>query len=202
MKKQLITILFTAVIMFAGVYNSYAEMYGYRGGAGDGMRENDMPPMRGMKHPGMGMRDEMGAGHPMWKDLMALGLDEKQRDAINEIKDRVMKEVIRKRADERVAGIELKDLLDKDPVDIKAVEAKLKQMEAIKTEVRLSLIRAGEEAKSKLTADQRKKFKEMSAMRPMRGDRGMRGMMQGRMGTPPPYEEQEEMQPSMEGTPR
>ena len=73
-----------------------------------------------------------GADHLMWEHLMGLGLDEKQREAIKEIKSRVIKEAIRKRADEHIAGIELKDLLDKDPVDMKAVEAKLKQIETNK----------------------------------------------------------------------
>jgi len=35
--------------------------------------------------------------------------------------------MIRKRADEQIAEIELQELLDKDTVDLKAVEAKLKQ---------------------------------------------------------------------------
>ena len=77
-----------------------------------------------------------------------------------------MKKMIKKRADECIAGIEMKELMDKDPVDIKAVEAKLKQIETIKTEMQLSLIRAAEEAKSKLTPEQRKKFKEMRAIAP------------------------------------
>jgi hypothetical protein len=79
----------------------------------------------------------------------------------------VMKEMIRKRTDELIAGIlaikgfpiEMKELLDEDPVDLKAVEKKLKQIEAIKSEIQLTLIKAGEEVKSILTPDQRKNSK-------------------------------------------
>ena len=65
-----------------------------------------------------------------------------------------------------VAHIELKDLLDKDPVNMKAVEAKLKQIETIETGMYLSLIRARQEVKSKLAPEQRKKFKDMLEMEP------------------------------------
>ncbi len=37
----------------------------------------------------------------------------------------------------------LEDLLDKDPVDMKSVETKLKQIETVKTKRNLSFIRPG-----------------------------------------------------------
>jgi Spy/CpxP family protein refolding chaperone len=159
------------------------------------------PPMR--LH-GMEIEGIPGADHLIWEHLMGLGLDEKQREAIKEIKSRVIKEAIRKRADERIAGIELKDLLDKDPVDMKAVEAKLKQIETIKSEMHLSLIGAREEIKSKLTPDQRKKFQEMQEMDPNMGPPTLGGMMRGggmRMMPPPPCENKMEMQRDMEHIP-
>jgi len=93
---------------------------------------------------------------------MELGLDEKQKASAKEIKSIVMKETVKKRADVHIAEIELKDMLDKDPVDIKAVEMKLNQIEAVKTEILLLFIVAMEEVKSRLTAEQRKRFKEIS----------------------------------------
>jgi Spy/CpxP family protein refolding chaperone len=181
-------------------HNSYAETCGPIGDHGRGCRDECMhmvpPPMRS---PVMNIMEEiLGAEH-----LMGLGLDEKQREAIKEINSKVIKEAIRKRADERIAGIELKDLLDKDPVDMKAVEAKLKQIEIIKTEMHLSLIMATEEVKSKLTPEQKKIFQEMQEMDtnmgpPMRG-----GMMRGgvmRMMPLPPCEKKE-IQQDMERMP-
>ena len=93
-----------------------------------------------------------------------------------------MKEKIRRTADMRIAQIELKDLLSRDPVDMKAVEAKVKQLEAMRTEMQLSHIKAMEECKAKLTPEQRKKLREMIEAGPMMEGMGMkhdqeRGMM-------------------------
>lgn len=158
----------------------------------------DEPGMRhgmsGMKGSHGKMHEMMDDKHPAWKHLMGLDLDEKQKAGVREIRSRVMKEMIKKRADEHVAGIELKDLLDKDPVDMKAVEAKLKQIEKVKTEMHLSLIRAREEVKSKLTPEQREKFKETPETGPMMEGRDMMGgMMHGGMRMPPPCEKQGEL---------
>jgi len=49
-----------------------------------------------------------------------------------------MKEMIKRRADKQIAKLELKDILGKDPVDMRAVEAKLKEIEAIETDMHLS----------------------------------------------------------------
>ncbi len=109
-----------------------------------------------------------------------------------------MKEMIKKRPDELIAVIEMKELIDKDSVDMKAVEAKLKQIETLKTEMHLSLIKAIEEAKSKLTPEQRKKFKEMREIASDMGLPMMGGMMRGDMKMPPPQRGKEaEMQPEM-----
>jgi Spy/CpxP family protein refolding chaperone len=197
MQKKLIINIIATVTMLIGAYNADAEMCGCMDRPGDGMHEEGMPRMQVMRHQGMGvmeMDEMMDPEHPMWGHLMGLGLDEKQREAIKEIKSRVMKEMVKKRADERVAGIELKDILDKDHVDMKTVENKLKQIEILKTEMHLSLIRAREEIKSKLTPEQRKKFKGTMEMRPMTGDRGMMGgTMRGGTEMNPPSEKMEHM---------
>ena len=73
----------------------------------------------------------------------------------------------------RIVQIELKDLLRQDPVDMKAVEAKVKQMEMMRTEMHLSHIRAMEDIKTKLTPEQRKKLREMMEAGPMMEEMGM-----------------------------
>jgi Spy/CpxP family protein refolding chaperone len=157
---------------------------------GEMEEEGDMPMMGGMmemEHHGMGMMhgheygmmgDEMkegmmGADHHTLKCLAHLGLDEKQKEAVKGIKQRVMKETIKKKADQQIARIELKDLLEKDPVDMTAVEAKLKQSEALRTDILLSHIKAKEEIKAQLTPEQRKKLKEMEEKGPMMEKEGM-----------------------------
>jgi Spy/CpxP family protein refolding chaperone len=113
--------------------------------------------MGGMQGYYMMMSDD----HPMWKRLMDLGLDDKQKDALKALRSKTMKDMAKRMADRQIAGIELKDLLDKDPVDMKAVETSVKKNEALKTEMFLAHIKAHEEMKSILTPDQRKRLKEM-----------------------------------------
>ena len=140
---------------------SYAEQCGCSGHPGKGGMEEGMLMRPHMMHAGEGfMKRSPEARHMMWRNLMALGLDEKQKDAIKAIQSRVMKDTIRKRADVEVSGIELRELLRKDPVDMSAVEAKLKKTESMRTDMRLTHIKAMEEIKAILTPEQRKKFKE------------------------------------------
>jgi len=125
------------------------------------------PPMR---HDPMDRIELMPMfGHPVWKEILGLGLDEKQKDAIKEIKRRAIKELIKKKADEQIAEIELRDLLDQDNVDMKAVETKLKQIAASKTDTHLSMIKTLDEVKSKLTPEQKKKLKEKLGEEPFFG---------------------------------
>ena len=107
---------------------------------------------------------------------MSLGLDEKQMESIKEIKNRVMKDTIRKSADLEVARIDLKDIIHMGQVDMNAAEAMLKKIASLQTDIRLSHIKAMQEIKSKLTPEQRKKFKEMREMGP-----GQERMMHGGM---------------------
>ena len=92
---------------------------------------------------------------------MSLGLDENQKKDIREIKDSTMKNTIRKRADLEIARVDLRAMLQRDQVDMKAVEAKLKEMASLQTETRLAWIKAVQEIKEKLTPEQRKKFNEL-----------------------------------------
>lgn len=201
MKRVLVGLFLGFLLMVFASHNSYAETCCPSGNMERGFHEEGMPMMPPMRHHGMEKMEGMPeAEHPMWRHLMGLGLDEKQKAEVKEVRSRVMKEMIKKRADEHIAGIELKDLLDKDPVDMKAVEAKLKQIEKVKTEMHLSLIRAREEVKSKLTPEQREKFKETPETGPMMEGRDMMGgMMHGGMRMPlPPCEKKEEMKQEME----
>jgi Spy/CpxP family protein refolding chaperone len=104
--------------------------------------------------------------HQHWLYLQSLKLSEKQKEALKEIENSATKELIRRNADEQIAEIELRELLDKDTVDLKAVEAKLQQIEAIKTETQLIIIKSVENMKAKLTPEQREVLKNMRLMNP------------------------------------
>ena len=222
MKRVRVAFLLVFLLVIFSAGSSYAQMCGCMGKMGEEMH-GDMPMRGEMRHHGMeGMGGMMGEDHPMWKHLVGLGLDEKQREAVKSIKSKEMKDMIKKRADKQIAKVELKEILGKDPVDMKAVEAKVKQIEAIGTDMRLSHIRTMEEVKALLTPEQKKKMKEMIEMGPMVGGMGMMhgcgmmqrggmGMMQGcgmmggmmqrgGMGMTPSAEKQEGKQPPMEHT--
>jgi len=162
MRKVLISIFLGMIFIAASALNAHAQMCECMGGDGGmmGMGHQGMGMMQGMEgmHGGM-----MGGEHGMWKQLMSLGLDEKQTAALKALHNRTMKDMIRKTAEKQVAELELKDLMDRDQVDMKAVEAMVKKIESLETEMKLAHIRAHEEMKATLTPEQRKKLKEMKA---------------------------------------
>jgi len=115
------------------------------------------PGVTGPGHPDMGMELE----HPVLVDPGHFSLDENRMRAIRGIQVMAVKDGIRKRAELQIASIELREILAKDPVDMKAVEAKLKQIASARADIQLSHIKTVEEIKSKLTKEERKKFKEL-----------------------------------------
>jgi Spy/CpxP family protein refolding chaperone len=156
MKKIVMGVLM-GLLLIAVSQVSYAEQCGCGGRPGKGGMEEGMPMMH---RGGEFMKNHPEAMRLLWRNLMAVGLDEKQKDAIKAIQSSVMKDTIKKRADIEVSGIELRELLRKDPVDMGAVEAKLKKIEAMRTDMHLTHIKAMMEIKAILTSDQRNKFKE------------------------------------------
>ncbi len=163
MKKVLVcAVAILLVVSAAG--SSYAMM------GGKGMSMGDM----GMRHMGMGM----GHDAHMLDKLMTLGLDEKQMEAVRTVHFNLKKEVIRKNAEVDIAEMELKEILHKDKADIKAAEAKIRQVESLKSEVMIAHVKALEAVKEKLTPEQRKKF--ASIMQEKHGRHG--GDMMGKCG--------------------
>lgn len=189
MKKQLFIpiVVLAAVITLVTAYDSIAEMSDLMTlmGAcysieemcdcicdpGDGMSEDGPSMPQGLMHQDMEMMEEPGDGFPLSMTFMGLGLDEKQKEEAREIESGLMKSTVRMKSDIQIATKEMKDILDKYPVDMKAVESKLKMIESLQTSVKLSGIKALEEVKSILTAGQRIKLKKMLE----------RGLMMGRM---------------------
>ncbi len=168
MKKLAVIVTIFAVVGFGAL--AYGQMSGH--GMEHGMMGGQDMGCEMMGGHGMG-HERGGFGHPMWGLLKNLNLDEQQKASIREIRDRTMKGTIRKKADLEISRIELRELLGKDPVDMKAVEANLKHEEALRTEMRLSHIKAMQGVKAKLTPDQQKKFREMIEDGPMMGRMGM-----------------------------
>ena len=156
-----ITVFFISGLVVAG---AGAQMNGGRGnGPGMGVGGGG----------GMGMWD---GGHAMYV-INALGLDDNQSAEVKSILHQLQKEMIKKRADIEVAEVELKEILEKDPVDVKTAETKVKQIASLKTEAAMMHIQGIADVKAKLTPEQKKKMTEMMRMRGM-------GHGNGRMDCP------------------
>lgn len=132
---------------------------------------------------GEAVMGDMGFGQPhmMGKMMSMLGLDKDQAAAVAAIHFNTRKNVIKKRAEIDVARIELGEIVTKDVVDMKAAEAKIRQIESIRSDIHMLHLKAREDVKSKLTPEQKEKFKAMTEARRMRG-----GMKTGMPGYPPP----------------
>jgi Spy/CpxP family protein refolding chaperone len=190
MKRVLGGLLLSALFLVSAPYSSYA---GTCDCAGPGMHEEVMSAMGRMKHQDMGMKRP---GHRMWVQLRRLNLDEKQKAAIRDIRSKFMKDAISKMAEVRIAKLELRDILAKDPVDMKSVEAKLNEIASLEVEMRLARIRAIEDVKAQLTPDQKKKFRE-GMEKQWTSDRFGR-RRRGLMGMAAPDSPRVKMQPGME----
>lgn len=102
-----------------------------------------------------------GRHNRLWKALRQLDLTAEQKTAIHEIRSALVKDMIQKHADIKIARIELRESLHKDSVDMGGVEAQVKKIEGLKTVMILNAIKAREDIKSKLTPDQRKTLTEL-----------------------------------------
>jgi Spy/CpxP family protein refolding chaperone len=221
MKKAVLLIVAGLVVCLAFGYSAEAQMAGQKGmmkGMGGsmmgggmtncdcGMTQGGMGGMmpgcgmmqgRGMMGRGM-MREGMMGGHHrmMLMCMKRLGLNAKQKEEIQGIRLATMKEVIRKRADMQIVRLELRELLSKDPVDMTAVEAKVKQIEGLRADIHLAIIKAKEEVKAKLTPEQRQKMMDMMGKSPMMGGTDEEMEAQPPMGMSDTNEGMEEQAPA------
>jgi Spy/CpxP family protein refolding chaperone len=122
-----------------------------------------------------------GGPHSIVDMFKKLGLDEKQKEAIKAIHFRTKKDIIRKRADLQVAKIELQEILSKDPVDMTAAETAVKKAEGLRAEMKMLHIKAIEEIKSNLNAEQKKEFSSMIRHIMMKREMMRHGMRHGMM---------------------
>jgi Spy/CpxP family protein refolding chaperone len=89
-----------------------------------------------------------------------LELTDKQVTDLKSIKMDFQKGKIRKEADLKIARLELKSLMHDDDAPIKDIEAKMKAAANLKTEMKLSHIKAYRKAKALLTPEQMEKMKK------------------------------------------
>src|SRR5262245_56318128 len=90
-----------------------------------------------------------------------LGLTPAQVKSLEQLRNDFQKESIRKDADLRVAEMDLNGLLGAEKIDMPKVEAKVREIERLRTDLRLSRIRTIQKGKEVLNADQRKILHEL-----------------------------------------
>lgn len=154
---------------------------------------------------GMAMHGRTSAAEAPWISLalehsQELGLSAEQVRKLEGLRAGFEKQAIRQSADIRIAELELSELLGAEPVDLSKVQAKLRQADSLRSELRMGRIRTLEEGKAELTAEQREQLKQrlsetgiggtgMQQMHEfMQSDRMPRGMMEmaARMGNGDP----------------
>lgn len=88
----------------------------------------------------------------------ALELSQQQVKDLKQLRSRFEKEAIRTEADVKVVKMELDELLDAEPVDLEKTEEKVRVLERLRGDQKLSRIRTIEAAKAVLRPDQRKRL--------------------------------------------
>jgi hypothetical protein len=96
-----------------------------------------------------------------------LGLSAQQVEALERLRADFQKEVVRHDADIRVAELDLATLLrGAGPVDLALAEAKVREIERLRADLRIARLRAIEQGKALLTPEQRETLARLVADRP------------------------------------
>ncbi|MEW6420063.1 MAG: periplasmic heavy metal sensor [Nitrospirota bacterium] len=161
-----------------------------------GMMQGGGQPMTGQGMMGgmMGMGRE-GMGHRkqwfrygvtlMLQNADKLGLSDKQRKQLDEMRIRYSKDIIKQDAELKIAEIDLEALLKEPEINLSHVKEALKKIENGETQIRYLRIMAFVEARKILTDEQKNSLKKLMEMRPVPGMRGV-------MSSPEPEEGEEE----------
>jgi Spy/CpxP family protein refolding chaperone len=94
-----------------------------------------------------------------------LGLNPQQVQALEKLGMDTVRASIQRRADLQIAGLDLMSLRRAEPVDLAKVEAKVREIEKMRADGQIARIRADEQGKAQLTADQRDKLKALMTAR-------------------------------------
>ena len=92
-----------------------------------------------------------------------IGLSEEQVKKLEQLRSDFEKETIRNEADIRVAEIDLNNFLQAPSPDLAKVEAKIRDIERLRADLRIARIHAIQKGKTLLSADQRKKLEELTS---------------------------------------
>jgi hypothetical protein len=91
-----------------------------------------------------------------------LRLTPAQVQGLERIRDDFQRDAVKLEADQRVAQMDLAALLRADPVDLAKVEAKVREIERLKGDLRIGRVRAIERGKAMLTPEQRTRLQALA----------------------------------------
>jgi hypothetical protein len=97
----------------------------------------------------------------MLRNRERLGLTADQVKYLEQLRNDFAKESIRSEANLRIAELDLTSLLETQPVDMGRVEAKIRDIERIRADLRIARVRSIEKGKAQLSAEQRRKLQEL-----------------------------------------
>ena len=99
----------------------------------------------------------------MLRNRERLGLTADQVKQLEQVRNEFAKESIRSEANLRIAEMDLTSLIEAQPIDMTRVEAKIREIERIRGDLRVVRIRSIEKGKAQLSAEQRRKLQELQA---------------------------------------
>lgn len=138
-----------------------ATPHGPRGAApGPGPRMGRCP--HGMAMPG-------GQVGMLLRQREALGLTNEQVDRLTTLQANLRRQVVRQQADRRVAQVDLAELLRQPNPDRARVEAAVREIGRLQTEMALTHTRAMLDARNVLTEEQRERLRNLSMRAPAAG---------------------------------
>lgn len=129
----------------------------------------EMRGMSGMEHrQGHGHMMDMGSMDKM-DDMMGMclkhadriGLSADQSDKLKPVHREMQKKQVRFKADQKIAELELMEIMDVKDFDLEKANAAVKKVAEIKTAHHLEMLTAMKEVRTILTEDQFKKMKKM-----------------------------------------
>ena len=102
----------------------------------------------------------------------ALGLSADQVKKLEQLRDNFERLNIRNNAEVRIVELDIAGLLDSPTVDLAKIEAKVREAEKLRGDLRIARIKVIEQAKALLTPEQRKKFYDTVEAQASRAGRG------------------------------
>jgi len=97
----------------------------------------------------------------MLRNRERLGLTVDQVKQLEQLRNDFAKESIRSDANLRIAEMDLASLLEAQAVDMAQVEAKIRDIDRIRGDLRIARVRSIEKGKAQLSAEQRRKLQEL-----------------------------------------